>query len=493
MKVSVKVLTKSDYLAGLACVRYLYKCVNESESLPKATIIDEFRIEQGKEVEVLAKRAYGHALSISPHLIDRNLEQTANALERKKTLLEPGFLRNSVYARIDALIPVGNHWDIVEIKSSSRAKKTHIRELAFQKFCVAGSNLRIGRCYVRHLNPDYLKHGKLNLEELFIETDVTEEVDEIFEEVIEEIEKMKRVISSEAPPEIGEEPLCIPNQCPIKESCWNFLPENNVFELYYGRKKAMNLYKRKVLAIKDIPASVKLTKRQDIQKQCADLGEPHVAKLKLKGFLSTIKYPIYFLDFETISPAIPMFDNSSPHMHVPFQFSLHVVQFPGAKPVHHEYLYSGKEDPRPEFLTELKKVLGDSGSVVVYYQRFEIPRLKELAKAFPEYSFWVEGILSRIVDLIIPFQEFYYYNERQRGSASLKRVLPVLTDLSYDDMEIAEGLMASTIFFNLTYKSREQTEEEIERVRKQLLEYCKLDTFAEVAIFNSLTRLVKDV
>ena len=486
------ILKKSDYVKGLTCFRYLYKSLHEMQSLPKLTIVDEFRIKQGKEVEILAKKAYGSALEIPMYPIDRNLEQTAIALKQRKTILEPGFLHDSTYARIDILVPVGNSWDIIEIKSNSRVKPVHIRELAFQKYCVSGTrNVRIARYCVRHLNPDYTRTGELDLEQLFLETDVTEQVNEIYDEVVEEIATMHLAIASKTSPEVGKEPLCVPTKCPIKEYCWDFLPPNNVFELYYVRGKSFRLFKDGVYAIKDIPARVKLTRRQAIQKLCADSGEPHIAKIKLKSFLDTIKYPIYFLDFETINSAVPMFDATKPYLQIPFQFSLHILYSPDTIPEHYEYLYEGTNDPRPEFLEELQKVLGDSGSIVVYYEQFEIARLKELAKVFPEYQTWVTSVLSRIADLIYPFKKFDYYNEKQRGSASLKRVLPALTKLSYSNLEITEGLIASVVFFNLTYNPSPGTEVDKSKIRKQLLEYCKLDTQAELEIFYALTEIVQ--
>ena len=206
-------------------------------------------------------------------------------------------------------------------------------------------------------------------------------------------------------------------------------------------------------------------------------------------FLDTIQYPIYYLDFETISTAIQMFDGLKPHAQVPFQFSLHIVNEEGEKPKHFEYLYDGCADPRKEFLEKLQRVLGDEGSIVVYNKSFEKKVLEELAEFLLEYKKWVDKTILRLVDLYVPFKEFSYYNSKQQGSASLKAVLPAITSKSYDNLDIREGLTASIEFLRVTYD--ECNELEKQKIRKNLLKYCELDTLAQVEIIDKLRELVK--
>ncbi|MDZ7836588.1 MAG: DUF2779 domain-containing protein [Actinomycetota bacterium] len=118
-----------------------------------------------------------------------------------------------------------------------------------------------------------------------------------------------------------------------------------------------------------------------------------------------------------------------------------------------------QNDPRPELLDNLKKALGydnsskvpAAGSILVYYKSFEIGILNALAEAFPRHAWWIEDAVGRIVDLYEPFGKFYYYNRRQKGSASLKSVLPALTGISYDDMEIQNGEEASLKFLKTSF------------------------------------------
>jgi hypothetical protein len=194
------------------------------------------------------------------------------------------------------------------------------------------------------------------------------------------------------------------------------------------------------------------------------------------------------MDFETFATGIPIYDGTNPYQNIPFQFSLHVLTRPGAMVEHYSYLANGPDDPRPGFLSELKQYIGPKGSILVYYEAFEKSRLKELAKAFPEYKEWIDSVLVRIVDLNAPFKDFSYYHPQQLGSASLKQVLPVLTNLSYDDMEIGEGTMASLKFMEATFG--DASDEERQKIRDDLLAYCGQDTGGMIDILKKLQWLV---
>jgi hypothetical protein len=201
----------------------------------------------------------------------------------------------------------------------------------------------------------------------------------------------------------------------------------------------------------------------------------------LNKFLDTLQEPVHYLDFETFMTAVPLYEGTKTYQQIPFQFSLHV----GDK--HFEFLHDSIEDPREKFLFELKKAIGSSGSIVVFNQSFEINRLKELASAFPSYQECVDLVIARIVDLIVPFRAFDYYNPAQKGSCSIKEVLPAVVGKSYKDLNINNGGLASVSYFEMVFDSVENKEQ----IRKDLLEYCGLDTEAMVWIVDNLRDLVK--
>jgi Domain of unknown function(DUF2779) len=194
-----------------------------------------------------------------------------------------------------------------------------------------------------------------------------------------------------------------------------------------------------------------LTDRQAIQRAVALTGQPYVNRKALAKFLKRLRFPVAYLDFETFGTAIPLFDGVKPYQPVPFQFSLHRQDTPGGQLIHEGFLADGGEDPRPEFLRQLKSAIGSRGSVVVYNQKFERRILTELAAAFPEHASWIEEVKARLVDLLEPFQAFDYYHPDQQGPASIKSVLPVLTGRSYADLDIQEGDTASREFVRVHY------------------------------------------
>ena len=201
-----------------------------------------------------------------------------------------------------------------------------------------------------------------------------------------------------------------------------------------------------------------------------------------------MKYPLYFMDFETFATGVPIYDGTRPYQNIPFQFSLHVITKPGAMVEHYEFLAEGKEDPRPAFLAGLKQDIGPKGSILVYYAAFEKSRLKELAGAFPEYQEWVDSINERIVYLNVPFRDFSYYHPLQLGSSSLKHVLPVLTKLSYSNMDIGEGSTASLKFMESVFGNLSNGE--CQKIRTDLLVYCGQDTGGMVEILRKLREMI---
>jgi hypothetical protein len=269
--------------------------------------------------------------------------------------------------------------------------------------------------------------------------------------------------------QLAESPkIPIGEQCDCPLKCYKKLPENNIFDLYRGGKKSDRLYKQGIIKIVDIPDDVELTPRQQIQKA----NTLHIEKDKIREFLAALQEPLYFMDFETFSLPIPLYDGTRPYQRIPFQFS---VLTQGE---HFSFIAENMDDPRPEFLRQLRASLGDKGSIITYNESFERGCLNEMADAFPENREWVDLAIGRLADLLIPFREFIYYDPRQQGSCSIKHVLPALTGKSYEGMEISNGETAGNAFLNGG------------DVRKQLEEYCGLDTEGMILILDVLKKAV---
>ena len=481
-----KNLSKSKYINGLQCMKLLWISINDAARLPPYDAATQHVFDQGHMIGELAQHLYPGGIKLDTDNIGTNLRETTASLKLRKPLFEAGFSGNRLYCRVDILNPTAREeWDIVEVKSTNDVKDEQLYDVAFQRHCCQLNGLKINSCHIMHLNREYVKQGAVDPQQLFVTEDVTDRLAEFADGLEERIEKMLAVIDSDECPETAIGRHCNdPYSCLLQEECWKHLPDHHVMTLYSGKKLGEDLMAHGILNISNIPEDTKLNDKQQIQRDCVVCGQPHIDTAEIKSFLKGLKYPLYFMDFETFATAVPIYDGTSPYQNIPFQFSLHVITKPGAMVEHYEFLAEGKHDPRPAFLAELKQDIGPKGSILVYYEAFEKSRLKELAKAFPEYQAWVDSIIKRIVDLNVPFRDFSYYHPQQFGSSSLKQVLPVLTDLTYDDLEIGEGTTASLKFMEAAFGNISDVERQ--KIRANLLIYCGQDTEAMVRIVKRL-------
>lgn len=485
-----RLFSKSRYLLGLQCPRYLWISLNQPELIPAPDMVTRYLFNQGNKVGELAKKLFHDGINVATDDFSNNIRMTRELLPERRPLFEAGIAAGRFYCRPDVLNPAkGNRWDIIEVKSSTTVKDVNIHDVAFQKFCCEKSGIEVGRCFLAHVNNQYVKMGEINPREFLAITDITSKVIEAGWGIEDRADTMLEIISGEVCPIVDIGKHCKdPYECPLID-CWEGIPEHSVFTLYRGGKKAYELYGNGIIKIVDIPKTYLLNSKQQIQQRCIASGKPHVNSEGIREFLLSLQYPLYYLDFETIGPAVPMFDGTRPYQAVPFQFSLHIVKEAGGSPDHLSFLASGTGDPRPAFLAELKKALGESGSIIVYNQSFEEGILKELAIVFPKYTDWVSGVRGRLVDLLLPFSRFCYYHLAQKGSASLKAVLPAVTGRGYEGMDITDGQTASNTFEKITYG--EVPEEERNKVRADLEKYCALDTKGMIWIVDELQKLCK--
>ena len=482
-----KNLSKSRYLNGIQCHKALWIAINDPSRIPKVNETTQSVFDQGHLVGELAQTLYPDGINVNRPSISENLRDTKSAMVLRKPLFEAGFSAARLFCRVDILNPSGGaSWDIIEVKSTTEIRDEHLHDVAFQRHCCLLAGLDVDRCIIIYLDRDYAKNGEIDPAKLFKSEDVTERLSGFTSGIGQRIDEMLEMISSPVCPEVAVGQHCnAPYSCVLQEECWAYLPENHVMTLYYGKKLGEDLLSSGIRDISDIPSDIKLNPKQQIQKDCVILGQPFIDRNAIRTFLEILQYPLYFMDFETFMTAIPIYEGTRPYQSIPFQFSVHAVRSPGAKASNIYFLAEGKNDPRPEFLAALQKALGDTGTILVYYEAFEKNRLKELAAAFPSYESWVDGVSERIVDLLGPFKDFSYYHPSQGGSASLKKVMPAITGISYSDLEISHGDVASLRYMQATFG--DISAEERIKIREDLITYCGQDTGGMVSIFENLT------
>jgi len=466
---------------GLSCLRSLWVSMNKPEMMPKPSPSSLHRMKQGIEVGEKATLLFPSGIDCGVRgNVEEEVKKTKENLKKKVPLFEPGFQVDNCYARADILAPVEGGWDLYEVKSSTKVKDDHIHDVAFQKYVYERAGLKIKRCFLMHTNNKFVRDGDIDWSSFFAVSDITDSVSAAETLVPDLVEEMLDIIKDTKQPS----PCESPKSCKAPELCWGSLEEGNVFELTRGGAKAISLFESGITQLKDIPSDFKLTSKQKIQVDCAVSGKVHKDDKKIKEFVSSLEYPLYFMDFEAFQTCIPLIDGTSPYAQIPFQFSIHIQEKPNGPLKHIEFLHSGVGDPRKEFTLKLQQSLGDKGSILAYHKSFETDRLKELESLFPEYTQWFRGIYPRIVDLRTPFANFDYYNPVQHGATGLKVVLPAVTGKGYKHLNIQGGIDAAIQFLEIVMGKCK----DVEKVRKDLLLYCGLDTEGMVWILEKVAK-----
>ncbi|MCA9496321.1 MAG: DUF2779 domain-containing protein, partial [Nanoarchaeota archaeon] len=408
----MKTLSKSNYLLGLTCPKSLWIKINQPEKLPEIDKSTQHRFDEGHIVGEFAKQLFPKGIEIKSFKYDDVINDTLNEIDKRVPLFEAGFRFNNCFTRPDIMLPVGkDSWEIYEVKSTTSVKEEHIEDLAFQKYVYENSGLKIKNYYVVYLDNEYVRKGKIDVKKLFIKENVTSEINKVYEGIEDRVKYLLDLINSKTYDEIKYGKHCdSPKTCPTGLD-WEELPDHNVFELYRGGAKSKTLFDEcDCLEIKDIPSRIKLTDKQKIQVDCVKEDRIHIEKTNIKNFLDTLEYPLYYIDFETYNPAIPMYNGLKPYQRIPFQFSLHIQKEPNGKLEHYEYLASENKDPREEFISHIKKWVGETGSIIVYNQGFEKGVMKEVSNFLPKYKKWAKELEPRYVDLLVVFRNFFYYN-----------------------------------------------------------------------------------
>lgn len=487
---STPTLSKSSFLNGTQCRKQLWMKFHDREAFPPVDAQTQSIFDQGHLIGSLAKTLFPGGIEVAEGRISyaESLAATEPALLERRPLYEAAFTFNGGFVRVDILNPVGvDAWEIIEVKSGTKVKDVNLLDVAFQKYVCEGAGLTIDRCYLMHVNSDYVRTGEIVAAELLHQEDVTEEIEPFLAEVPARLEELKQMAAGDQCPEVLIGPHCnSPYKCPLQYLCWDFLPEYPVTDLYWDtRGRAWEFLSAGVTGMADIPADSSLSIKQEIQRQAVVAGEPQIVPGDIARFLEGLEWPLAFFDLESFQMAVPPYDGTRSYRQIPFQFSVHLQPALGADLEHNEFLAEGTGDPRPAFLAALQEAIPAEGSIVVYNASFEKGVLKACAEAFPEYQAWVESILPRFIDLLVPFRSFSYYHPDQHGSASIKAVLPALTETSYDHLEIADGGTASLSFVEMVF-GEDVSEERKAEIRADLLAYCALDTQAMVDILGAL-------
>jgi len=487
------ILSKSTFIKGVQCTKALYFHKHHRELRDDLSAAQEAIFAQGTSVGELAQQLFPGGVDCTPEsyydfqaAVIRTHEEIAKG---SKVIYEAAFQFNGVLAALDILVEHADGWCAYEVKSSTTVSGTNHLDATIQYYAITNSGIALKDISIVHINNQYVKNGPIDVNELFTVTSVKEEVLQLLPGIPNKVNALKSVLlQPEAPTvEIGTH-CSSPYQCDFAGHCWKHVPAYSVFNIArLSVEKKFELYGNNILHLKDIPETFPMNANQWMQVRSEANNEAFIDKAAIRKFVSELNYPIYHLDFETFTSAVPIFDGSRPYQQLVFQYSLHVEDEDG-RVEHKEYLAeTNGEDPRIQFIERLIADCGNTGDVLVYNIGFERGKLFDLIEFSPGHKPPLLHIINRLKDLMIPFRERWYYTPEMQGSYSIKKVLPALVpELSYQDLTIQEGGTASNTF---TTMLQGNFTGDAAQTRQDLLDYCALDTLAMVRILGELKEI----
>ena len=488
-------LSKSKYCNAFQCMKMLWLYQNkpeEAQDMGNETILSN-----GTEVGIVAKDLFGDHIDIEyDRDLSKMIEATKKAIESHTNcvITEASFLYNNNFCSVDILIKKGDSYEIYEVKSSTGVKDIYKEDASFQYYVLTKLGYPVKKVSIVHINSQYVRKGKLELDKLFTIVDITETAKAKVSLVEDKIEEIDKYMKQKEEPNVLVGIQCAePCDCPFFAYCTKDLEKPNVFDVKgLNEKLRFDYYQKGIYRFQDLlKEALKEECKEQIDFELNNRKEK-IEKEAIIDFLKTLSYPLYFLDFETFQQVIPLYDGVRPYMQIPFQYSLHYVEKENEEVKHKEFLGVPGKDPRRALAEQLVKDIPMNTCVLAYNMAFEKKVISSLAELFPDLREHLLNIKDHIKDLMIPFKKRQYYTKEMQGYYSIKYVLPALypndPSLNYHSLEeIHNGSEAMSAYANMDKLGEEEQAE----LRKNLLKYCGLDTYAMVKVYQKLQSKTK--
>lgn len=489
-------LTKSDFLKYTQCCKYLWLYKYRRDlATEDAQIAMQRLFDEGYQVEEWAYKLFPGGTSAHDDNFETAVKNTKKLIAAKtKIIFQPTISNWDMFCRADIikLNAKTGEYDIFEVKSSTEVKDIHLIDLAFQKICFEKERVKIGNLFLVHINNKYTRNGEIEPGKMLTQENVTDAVNNLIRKVGLGIKDAQKVLENKkVEPDVRILKQCnSPYECNFINYCWRDIPENSIYDIAGGlsQKKLETLLDMGILKMKKIPEGYVTNSNGLRHLRAVKTKKVFIDPKAIERELAQLEYPLHFLDYETYNPAIPLFNGYKPYQRVVFQYSLHVKKSPKAELKHYQYLSTKIEDPTNELAKSLSEAIGKKGNIIVWNKNFETGCNNEMCARCRKHADFFESINGRMYDLMQPFKKGYYVHKNFEGSASIKKVLPVLVPkLSYEALNIKEGSTASESWIKVADPELPQAERD--QLSQDMLAYCLLDTLAMVEILEVLNEL----
>ncbi len=479
-------LSKSRLISAWQCAKKLHLEKHHPE-LGVISSQTESLFATGNEVGDIAQRLYGTVQSVEVAFDFKTMLADTKRLIDGGTdfpIFEATFRHEGVLIRADVLIPDADGWRVIEVKASTSVKDYHVLDCAIQDWVLRNSGINVKSISLAHINNQFVYQGDGNYDGLLLENDLTDEVREMERDVLELVAKARDAVTGPMPLiNVGAQ-CSKPYECQFMSYCWPMDAEYPVTGLGGGKAKLAAWVNAGCRDIRDVSSEDIDAELQQRIHRVTVSGEAEVIP-GAREILEALPYPRYYLDFETIGPAVPIWAGTRPYAAIPIQWSCHIEES-NSELRHEEFLDISGEPPMRALAGKMIECLGDSGPVLMYTS-YEKGVINGLIEMFPDLEDPLQGIVDRLVDLH-PIVKAHYYHPKMLGSWSIKAVLPAMVpSMSYAELEgINEGTGASDGYL-------EAINPETNRLRKlelreQLLRYCRFDTEAMAEIVRFLVK-----
>lgn len=484
-----KLVTRSDYILGIRCPRLLWL---SRRGQPAAGEVSEWNL--GQLNNELATKKYASSvkgcLVIEEDDIYMAAAKTADAMARgtHKCISGAAFVAPPLSARCDMLLKKGEgEYTLRVVRASAHVRQVACHDAAYQVFVLAACGIKVTGVEFVKINTAYTVEGKVPL---FLTERITPRVMSQVGSVSGRLQRMMKAVANPTLPEKELHNGCLnPFECERKSVCFSSLPEHNVFDVGGLRRQTkFDLYKSGTVSLSDVAQSDSVPPA--IRRQVADAvggGEAAVKKDELSEFLSSLWYPMCFLDFEAAQLPFPAYEGIHPFEPLAFQYSLHVLDSPESPLKHCRCIVGPEQDPRPVIAQRLVAEIPRGACVVAYNMQLERQIIASLARRFPDKREYLSEIYGNTRDMMEPFLKGYYYDPKMNGSFSLKKVLAALypddSELDYKRLSGVHNGQEAQIAYSCISAGGTA---DAKALLAELDEYCSLDTLALYKIYQKL-------